>query len=170
MNSQIVTLAYDLNTVEDWADLVEYTWGDASTTWGAIRSFNDSHPSPYNCTIYELGVYEHRGFTCFLWDTRYAFHRFYMQETNKRTLTLWPRYGVASLVSLEYQWGSLAALCRPTFFCHPTFYCHHPTFFCHPTFSAQVTAMEARRAAPGINVRAFTVFSESRCCCATKSL
>ena len=52
---QIVTLAYDTNTADDWADLVEYAWGDATTTWGAIRTLNDSHPAPYNCTIFELG-------------------------------------------------------------------------------------------------------------------
>ena len=52
----VVTLAYDTNDAQDWADLVEYTWGDASTTWGAIRTFNDSHPAPYNITTWELGV------------------------------------------------------------------------------------------------------------------
>jgi hypothetical protein len=51
----VVTLAYDTNSATDWADLVEYTWGDSSTTWGAIRTFNDSHPAPYNITIWELG-------------------------------------------------------------------------------------------------------------------
>ena len=51
----IVTLAYDTNKAADWADLVEYTWGDASTTWGAIRTYNDSHPAPYNITTWELG-------------------------------------------------------------------------------------------------------------------
>jgi hypothetical protein len=51
----IITLAYDLNTVQDWADLVEYCWGDSSTTWGAIRYYNDSHPQPYNISIFELG-------------------------------------------------------------------------------------------------------------------
>ena len=51
----IVTLAYDTNSAADWADLVEYTWGDASTTWGAIRTYNDSHPLPYNITTWELG-------------------------------------------------------------------------------------------------------------------
>ena len=51
-----MTLAYDLNTVGDWADLVEYAFGDATTAWGAVRIANDSHPAPYNCSIFELGA------------------------------------------------------------------------------------------------------------------
>ena len=51
----ILTLAYDTNSVQDWADLVDYTWGDASTAWGAVRIYNDSHPQPYNITTWELG-------------------------------------------------------------------------------------------------------------------
>ena len=39
----------------DWADLVEYCWGDAkATSWGSRRSA-DGHPAPYNVTIFELG-------------------------------------------------------------------------------------------------------------------
>lgn len=32
-----------------------YCWGDADTTWGAVRTYNDSHPAYYNLTIIELG-------------------------------------------------------------------------------------------------------------------
>lgn len=51
----IVTLAYDLNSVQDWGDLVEYCWGNVSTTWGAVRTYNDSHPEPYQIRMWELG-------------------------------------------------------------------------------------------------------------------
>ena len=51
----IVTLAYDTNSLGDWGDLVEYLWGNASTAWGRIRAVNDTHPAPYNLTIFELG-------------------------------------------------------------------------------------------------------------------
>lgn len=51
----VITLAYDLNSVADWADLVEYTWGDETTKWGRVRIVNDSHPSVYNISIFELG-------------------------------------------------------------------------------------------------------------------
>jgi len=51
----IITLAYDLNKAQDWADLVEDCFGDASTRWGAVRIHNDSHPEPYHVTIFELG-------------------------------------------------------------------------------------------------------------------
>ena len=51
----VVTLAYDSNDVEDFADLVEYCWGDpATTSWGARRAA-DGHPGPYNITVFELG-------------------------------------------------------------------------------------------------------------------
>jgi hypothetical protein len=51
----VVTLAYDLNSADDWADLVEYAWGNESTPWGAVRIFNDSHPAPYDMYVTELG-------------------------------------------------------------------------------------------------------------------
>ena len=51
----ILTFAYDLNTADDWADLIEYCWGNASTTWGAVRTYNDSHPETYNISVFELG-------------------------------------------------------------------------------------------------------------------
>jgi hypothetical protein len=51
----IVTLAFDTNSVTDWGDLVEYLWGNSSTAWGRVRTFNDSHPQPYNVTTFELG-------------------------------------------------------------------------------------------------------------------
>ena len=34
---------------------VEYAWGDASTAWGAVRMLNDTHPAPFNVSIFELG-------------------------------------------------------------------------------------------------------------------
>jgi len=51
----VVTLACDLNDANDWADLVEYMYGDDSTPWGAVRIHNDSHPEPYKCDTFELG-------------------------------------------------------------------------------------------------------------------
>eukprot|EP00935_MAST-01C_sp_MAST-1C-sp1_P000128 g128.t1 len=48
----------DLPTIccspEDMGDLVEYAWGDESTTWGKQR-IADGHPKPYNVTWFELG-------------------------------------------------------------------------------------------------------------------
>lgn len=96
-----MTLAYDLNTVDDWADLVEYAWGDATTTWGSVRIVNDSHPAPYKCSIFELGTAE-----CGSADSLSFFI-------------------VASLFAGNEQEN--------------------------PDFVAQVTAMEARRTAPGVN-------------------
>jgi hypothetical protein len=59
----IVTLATDSppsspplgNNQSDWADLVEYLYGDDTTYWGAIRIHNDSHPAPYAIDTFELG-------------------------------------------------------------------------------------------------------------------
>ena len=39
---------------EDWADLVEYCHGNASTAWGRQR-IADGHPAPYDLTVFELG-------------------------------------------------------------------------------------------------------------------
>ena len=50
----VVTLAYDSNTASDWADLVEYLYGDASTAWGGQR-IADGHPQPYFLDTLELG-------------------------------------------------------------------------------------------------------------------
>ena len=50
----MVTLAYDSNSAEDWADLIEYMYGNQSTTWGAMR-FADGHPQPYFLDTMELG-------------------------------------------------------------------------------------------------------------------
>ena len=50
----IVSLSAD-QTAGDFADLVEYCWGSASTAWGRVRIFNDSHPTVYNLTAVELG-------------------------------------------------------------------------------------------------------------------
>lgn len=49
----ILTLAED-QPGTDWADLVDYVWGDESTTWGAQRAA-DGHPDPYDVRIFELG-------------------------------------------------------------------------------------------------------------------
>jgi len=50
----IITLAYDVNDAGDWADLVEYAFGDPTTTWG-FRRHADGHPSAYNVSVFELG-------------------------------------------------------------------------------------------------------------------
>jgi alpha-L-arabinofuranosidase len=51
----MLTLAYDSNNQIDFADLVEYAWGDATNTaWGRTRAF-DGHPGIYNVTLIELG-------------------------------------------------------------------------------------------------------------------
>lgn len=50
-----LTFDYQLNTVNDWADLVEYCWGNETTAWGAVRIFNDSHPEPYIIRALEIG-------------------------------------------------------------------------------------------------------------------
>ena len=50
----VVTLAWDLNSVQDWADLVEYLHGDASTEYGSLR-ISDGHPGVFNLTVFELG-------------------------------------------------------------------------------------------------------------------
>ena len=80
----IVTLAYDLNSADDFADLVEFMYGDNTTTWGSKR-IADGHPQIYDLQTIELGN----------------------EQGN-------------------------------------------------PDFVAQVTAMEARRAAPGVNAPAIT--------------
>jgi len=51
----VVTLAYDSNDALDFADLVEYCWGDpATTSWGARRAA-DGHPAVYDIRVFELG-------------------------------------------------------------------------------------------------------------------
>ena len=47
----VVTLAYDSNDAQDFADLVEYCWGDASTAWGA-RRVADGHPAVYDIRVF----------------------------------------------------------------------------------------------------------------------
>eukprot|EP01044_Picomonas_judraskeda_P008898 COSAG03_NODE_1049_length_4950_cov_49.608534_2_plen_611_part_00 len=42
-------------TPEDMADLVEYSFGDATTKWGKIRIEEDQHPTIYNWSYIELG-------------------------------------------------------------------------------------------------------------------
>ena len=39
---------------EDMADLIEYSWGDATTPWGKTR-IADGHPEPYKIRYIELG-------------------------------------------------------------------------------------------------------------------
>jgi hypothetical protein len=51
----IVTLADDTNNAADYADLVEYCWGNEDTYWGNLRITQDGHPQPYNLTVVELG-------------------------------------------------------------------------------------------------------------------
>jgi hypothetical protein len=42
-------------TPDDMADLVEYSFGDASTKWGRMRIEQDQHPAIYNWSYIELG-------------------------------------------------------------------------------------------------------------------
>ena len=42
-------------TPDDLADLVEYSFGDASTKWGKMRIEDDDHPAIYNWSYIELG-------------------------------------------------------------------------------------------------------------------
>lgn len=49
----VITLQME-QSVQDWADLVEYLFGDSTTTWGAQR-IADGHPQVYNATWFELG-------------------------------------------------------------------------------------------------------------------
>jgi hypothetical protein len=52
----VITLAYDTNDALDWADLVEYCWGEpASSSWGMRRAADRGHGAPYNVTVFELG-------------------------------------------------------------------------------------------------------------------
>ncbi len=51
----MISLSAELNTEDDFADLIEYAYGNASTPWGAVRIANDSHPEPYALTMIELG-------------------------------------------------------------------------------------------------------------------
>uniref|UniRef100_A0A7S4F1N6 non-reducing end alpha-L-arabinofuranosidase n=2 Tax=Chrysotila carterae TaxID=13221 RepID=A0A7S4F1N6_CHRCT len=58
----VLTLAYDANDADDWADLVEYAWGDATTTtWGRRRAA-DGHAAPYNVSAFELGNEQYNPF------------------------------------------------------------------------------------------------------------
>ena len=49
----VVTLAYDTNKAQDWADLVEYLYGDNTTEWGSLR-IADGHQEPYYLDTMEL--------------------------------------------------------------------------------------------------------------------
>jgi hypothetical protein len=50
----VITLAYDTNNAEDWADLIEYLYGDNTTQWGSMR-IADGHEAPYVVQTFELG-------------------------------------------------------------------------------------------------------------------
>jgi hypothetical protein len=50
----VITLAYDSNDATDFADLVEYCFGNASTSWGA-RRIADGHAAVYDIRVFELG-------------------------------------------------------------------------------------------------------------------
>ena len=43
-----------LESPEDMADFVEYSWGNSSTKWGALR-IADGHPQPYRVHTVEIG-------------------------------------------------------------------------------------------------------------------
>lgn len=43
------------------ADLVEYCYGNASTTWGSLR-IQDGHPAPYKLRFVELGNEQYNTF------------------------------------------------------------------------------------------------------------
>lgn len=45
---------------EDYADFIEYCWGNSSTVWGHQRHL-DGHPEPYNITYIELGNEQYNG-------------------------------------------------------------------------------------------------------------
>lgn len=51
----MLSLALDLNSADDFGDLIEYAYGDSDTLWGNVRIVNDSHPEPYQLTLLELG-------------------------------------------------------------------------------------------------------------------
>jgi hypothetical protein len=53
----VVSLAWE-QSAEDWADLVEYCWGNSSTAWGALR-ITDGHPEPYRISWFEIGNEEY---------------------------------------------------------------------------------------------------------------
>jgi len=53
----IITLSKSQSN-QDWAALVEYCYGDNTTTWGAQR-YKDEHPNPYVVTTFELGNEEY---------------------------------------------------------------------------------------------------------------
>jgi len=53
-NISVAVTMSDSDTPEYLADLVEYSLGDASTTWGALR-IADGHPAPYLPLAWEIG-------------------------------------------------------------------------------------------------------------------
>jgi alpha-L-arabinofuranosidase len=48
------TNAVGPETPQDMADLIEYLYGGATTTWGKMR-IDDGHPEPYETKFFELG-------------------------------------------------------------------------------------------------------------------
>ena len=53
---------------QDYADLVEYCWGDNSTEWGKLRH-EDGHPAEYELSRVEIGNEEYNSVrNNALWD------------------------------------------------------------------------------------------------------
>lgn len=124
----ILTFAYDLNSADNWASLIEYCWGNASTTWGAVRAVNDSHPEPYRITASELGN-EMRG-------------------VRRQRRPPQPAWRAQSSAPPAHRTPCLAPPSLPCFPLSPL-----PSLLFlqqeNPDFVAQVAAMEARAAAVG---------------------
>jgi alpha-L-arabinofuranosidase len=47
-------------TPQDFADLVEYCYGNSSTLWGRTRIVDDKHPKPFRIRYFELVSIVHR--------------------------------------------------------------------------------------------------------------
>ena len=56
---------YDGLAPSAFADLVEYCYGGANTTWGATR-ISDGHPQPYEIRYFEVSCKDFDG-ACFPW-------------------------------------------------------------------------------------------------------
>eukprot|EP01043_Picozoa_sp_COSAG02_P094490 COSAG02_NODE_30921_length_542_cov_1.627540_1_plen_87_part_10 len=58
---EMVMTTYDGGVTEspctpaDFADLIEYCWGNISTAWGRMRIVDDKHPEPFRIKYFELG-------------------------------------------------------------------------------------------------------------------
>eukprot|EP00958_Prasinococcus_capsulatus_P001456 scaffold133_cov407-Prasinococcus_capsulatus_cf.AAC.21 len=58
LGGEMVMTTTSNQSAADFADLVEYCWGNASTTWGKQRH-KDGHPEPYRIRMFELGNEEY---------------------------------------------------------------------------------------------------------------